>query len=250
MIRSAKERSRRFFFINGSPRGAAGNTHAAIAPVAAGVRAAGGRAEIVALADKRVEPCTGCFDCWNTTLGRCPIDDDMPALLARIRTADVLVLATPVYLENMTGLLKNFLDRTLPLLDPFFERDGLGGYRHRKRLDHFPRLAVIATCGLPDAGQFEVLQVFFRRLANHWQTGLIGEIYRTEAELLLSGSFVLKPFLNPYFKLLEQAGAEMARDGQLAATTRRALEKSLVPAGLYSAGANTYWDKLRGGEEA
>jgi multimeric flavodoxin WrbA len=248
MIRSKAQRSKRFLFINGSPRGVHGNTHAVAAQVAAGVRAAGGRAEIVTLAEKQISPCTGCFDCWNDAVGRCPIDDDMPALLGRLRTADVLVLATPVYLENITGMLKVFLDRTLPLLDPFFERDGHGGYRHRKRLEHMPELAIIATCGLPDMKQFEVLQLFFHRLANHWQTTLIGEIYRTEAELLLSGSFVLKPFVTPYFKLLKQAGIELASDGHLTGKTRLSLERSLVPAGLYTAGANTYWDKLREGD--
>ena len=249
-MRKASQRSMRFLFINGSPRGAAGNTQALVTHVADGVRDGGGRAESIVLAEKDIKPCTGCFDCWNKPEGRCPIDDDVAPLLQRIQTADIVVFATPVYLENVSGLMKNFLDRTLPLLDPFFERDEQGDYRHRRRMEHVPKIAVIATCGLPDIDQFQVLRLFFQRLTRHWQTTLIAEIYRTESELLLGDSFVLKPFVGPYFKLLEQAGRELSKTGQLTEKTRLSLERPLVPAGLYSAGANTYWGKLRGEEEA
>jgi multimeric flavodoxin WrbA len=40
----------------------------------------------------------------------------------KMRDADILVLATPIYCDGITGPLKNLLDRTIPKVYPFFEQ--------------------------------------------------------------------------------------------------------------------------------
>ena len=103
------------------------------------------------------------------------------------------------------------MDRLMPLLSPQFEKDPEGGYRHARRMPEVPPLAVMANCGLPDTGPFEVLRVLFRRLARRLHTELVGEIYRTQGELLRSDSLVLQPMVRSWFRLLRAAGGEMAR---------------------------------------
>ena len=60
------------------------------------------------LADKRIEACGGHEFCGERA---CPHDDDMPGILEQVYTADGLILATPIYYENVSGQMKTFMDR-------------------------------------------------------------------------------------------------------------------------------------------
>ena len=90
-----------------------GNSDTLCDAYAEGARGAGHEVEKVRLAQLRIEPCLGCYVCERT--GRCAQQDDMAALLPKLREADVVVLASPVYFYTLCGRLKNFIDRTLPL---------------------------------------------------------------------------------------------------------------------------------------
>jgi len=70
----------------------------------------GASVEKIVLAEHRVLPCEGHDECED--LAACPLDDDAAALLARMYGADGLVLASPVYYENVSGQMKVFLDRS------------------------------------------------------------------------------------------------------------------------------------------
>jgi multimeric flavodoxin WrbA len=66
-------------------------------------------ADLVFLADLRIEECDGCHVCWK---GKpCIKKDDMNGLYRRIIEADVLVLGTPVYWYGPTAAMKAFIDR-------------------------------------------------------------------------------------------------------------------------------------------
>ncbi len=77
-----------------------------------GAEEAGHKVEKIRLADKQIKFCLGCGVCNDTH--KCVQKDDMPELLAKMITADVIVLATPVYFYAMSGLLKTFIDRCVP----------------------------------------------------------------------------------------------------------------------------------------
>jgi multimeric flavodoxin WrbA len=68
-------------------------------------------AEVLCLADWRVQMCRGCRSCFMKGEDTCPLKDDMGAIREKIRRADCLVLASPVYLDSVSGALKNFMDR-------------------------------------------------------------------------------------------------------------------------------------------
>ncbi len=92
----------------GSPR-AAGNT-SYLVDVALDELASWGLAvEKIMLREHRVLPCEGHDDCEE--LAACPLDDDAAALLERMYRADGLILATPVYYEDVSGQMKVFIDR-------------------------------------------------------------------------------------------------------------------------------------------
>jgi multimeric flavodoxin WrbA len=62
----------------------------------------------IVLAEKRVEFCSGHVHCGERA---CPHDDDMAGILEQVYAADGLILATPIYYENVSGQMKTFMDR-------------------------------------------------------------------------------------------------------------------------------------------
>lgn len=66
--------------------------------------------EILHLGDFDVRMCKGCCRCFE--YGECNIQDDMVLLKERMLKADHLIFISPVYAHNVTGLLKNYIDRS------------------------------------------------------------------------------------------------------------------------------------------
>ncbi len=89
------------------------NSDALAAAFADGARAAGNAVETVSLKGKSIGFCVGCLSCQKTQT--CVIRDDAVALAEKVKNADVVVFATPVYYYGPSGLLKTFLDRCNPL---------------------------------------------------------------------------------------------------------------------------------------
>lgn len=69
--------------------------------------------ELVRLADKEINYCVGCGVCKQTD--KCVINDDMQVLTEKVKKADGIIMSSPVYFGDMTGLAKSFIDRLRPL---------------------------------------------------------------------------------------------------------------------------------------
>lgn len=67
--------------------------------------------EIIFLSDYNMKICLGCNSCFFR--GNCPLDsqDDMPKIKQKLQESDIIVLASPVYIRNVSSLMKVFLDR-------------------------------------------------------------------------------------------------------------------------------------------
>ncbi len=67
--------------------------------------------EFIKLSDLNVQPCNSCWACQK--IEDCIIDDDMTKkLIPVILNCDGIVLGSPVYFNNVSAQLKNFIDRT------------------------------------------------------------------------------------------------------------------------------------------
>ena len=80
---------------------------------AKGAEETGNRVELLSLKGKKIQYCTGCLACLKT--GKCVQKDDAPEIMEKLRQADVLVFATPIYYYEMCGQMKTLLDRMNPL---------------------------------------------------------------------------------------------------------------------------------------
>ena len=56
------------------------------------------------------EPCIGCWTCFNKDLTHCPHYKKLKPIIDAIDRADVLILASPVYVYHATGQMMAFLD--------------------------------------------------------------------------------------------------------------------------------------------
>jgi multimeric flavodoxin WrbA len=228
---------------NGSPRAELGNTHIMIEEFLKGVRKAGAEIENIFLAKKEISHCRGCFACWGKTPGKCIIADDMEELLKKFITSDIVVFATPVYVDAVTGIMKQFMDRLIPLIDPHMEQDKYGESVHRKRFEKYPKIVVISNCGYPEQTHFQVFPLLFRRIARNMHSEVIAEIYRGAGELLTVNHPFLEPILSEYKKVLQRAGEEVVETLALSKETAKELEKPLISHNQYRERVNRAFDE-------
>ena len=80
-----------------------------------GARDAGYDVELLSLRGKDIRFCIGCLSCQKT--GSCVLKDDVPEIMSKVKDAEVIVFATPIYYYEMSGQMKTLLDRLNPLYD-------------------------------------------------------------------------------------------------------------------------------------
>ena len=78
-----------------------------------GASDAGNDVEKIALGDYELEFCKGCLACQKTE--KCVINDGAAEIIEKMKNADVIAFATPIYYYEMSGQMKTLLDRANPL---------------------------------------------------------------------------------------------------------------------------------------
>ncbi len=238
---------------NGSPRGRKSNSHRIVEPLLEGAREVGAEAQEVFLIEKDVKQCLGCFCCWSATPGRCVLKDDMGELLELYLDSDCVGLATPVYNMYMTGLLKNFTDRFLPLATPHIRRSDDGTFYHEGRVRRFPRQFFIANSGFPGGHNFVVLESFYSVVKQMSPGNVLFELYRNCGEALSVPEEEhpeLAARIAEFHEALRQTGRELVASGEVAEATVQKLHMELISDEEYMAGANLQWDAELGRAEA
>ena len=231
--------------INGSPKGKASNTNVMVTAFLKGAQAAGAETVNVYLAEKEIQHCKGCFSCWVNNPGQCVIKDDMEEIMSFKEGADILVLATPLYFDNISGILKDFMDRSIVTGDPHVQKDSKGQYRHLKATEEqSPRLIMMANCGFPERSHFQVISHWIKRVALNMHTEVIGEIYAAQGSLLTNQTENLRPIISNYLQLLEKAGEEVVTTFRISEKTDKLLEQNFIPDEIYIQQANSYFDTI------
>ncbi len=237
-------------FFNGSPKGKNGNTNIIIELLIEGMKEAGAEAESVSLSEKRIEQCKGCLSCFTATPGRCCINDDMSGLLVKYMDSDIVGFASPLFSCNMTGLLKNFLDRTIPLKSAQTVKDENGDFYHPTIHVNFPKVIAVSNCGFPGENNFWVLKHAFSVY------NPIAEIYRNAGETLradgggvgIYGADII-PRIKEYKANLRKAGYEIIKEGAISQKTMDDLNKPLEDDENIMNSLNTYFESEQKNEK-
>jgi multimeric flavodoxin WrbA len=100
--------------VKGSPR-ERGNSALLADQVAAGAEAVRAEVESVYLHGMNIQPCDACDFCQGSAEMGCVIHDDMDVLYPKVREADAIVYASPIYWFTVSAQLKLFMDRCYAL---------------------------------------------------------------------------------------------------------------------------------------
>ncbi|MBR5341947.1 MAG: flavodoxin family protein [Erysipelotrichaceae bacterium] len=101
---------KKFVIISSSPR-KNGNSDLLAQEFLKGALEAGNEGELISLRDKKIGYCLACNYCHSHD-NTCVLKDNMTEILNKMKEADILVLATPVYYYNISAQMKTFIDRT------------------------------------------------------------------------------------------------------------------------------------------
>jgi len=94
--------------ISGSPK-KGGFTNLLLDESLDGARAGGAHTDKIILNDLSFKPCQECFLCRDAKA--CVITDDMSIVHKKIRDADAIIIASPIYFGTITAQLKAMIDR-------------------------------------------------------------------------------------------------------------------------------------------
>lgn len=101
---------KRILILSASPR-KNGNTSLLCREFARGAKESGHEVTHIFLKDKKIAYCIACRYCRSHG-GDCVQKDDMAEINQEMLAADVLVLASPVYYNNISAQMKTVIDRT------------------------------------------------------------------------------------------------------------------------------------------
>lgn len=124
------------------------------------------------LRDMKYSPCRGCFSCWVKNPGRCIFKDDGDILCREVIHSDMVILASPLIMGYPSALIKNALDRIIPLIHPYLE--GIDNEAHHmKRYERYPVLGLLLEKE-PDTDQedMDIIQEIFMRAAINLRSSL------------------------------------------------------------------------------
>ncbi len=218
---------------NASPRMEKGNTALILNPFLEGMRQAGAEVERFYVIQLRISPCRGCFTCWLRTPGKCAQKDDMEWILPKVRQADVIVYASPIYCYGITGPLKTLIDRMVSIASPFVEISE-GRTRHLPALDEKRhKFVFVSTCGLWGMENFDAALTHMKAVTMDPPAEFAGAILRPHGEalraLLASGETTAEAVI----EAAKEAGRELIGTGRISPSTLHAISRELVPMETY-----------------
>lgn len=213
--------------VNGSPRLDKANTGGVLGPFIEGLTEAGAEVEVLYPSRLKLKPCScGQMHCWYVRPGECSIKDDMDALYPKLRKADTLVLATPVYIP-LPGAMQDFINRLCPLVEPRLEFID-GRTRARFRPDVGLRtLALVATGGWWELGNFDTVTRIAEELASTTNLVFAGALLRPHAFVLWE-SEEPRPEGAAVLEAVRLAGRELATDGVMSPSTLAEVSRPLI----------------------
>jgi len=213
---------------NCSPKMDKGNTALILTPFLEGMRDGGAEVEIFYTRNLKINPCTGEFDCWFKSPGKCYQNDDMNILYPKLREADLWVFATPVYVDGVSGPMKNLMDRLPPLVQPFFNIRG-GHSRHPLREgSKTGKVVLVSNCGYWEMDNFDPLLVHMKAFCKNASREFAGALLRPHGPVLRRMMKRDKP-VDDIFEAAKQAGRQIVKYGEMSTETLKVVSRELVP---------------------
>lgn len=225
--------------INGSPHKHKGNTGAVLTSLIQGMTDAGCNVDLVCATDLKVRSCA-CENmyCWYNHPGECCIKDDMEQLYPRLRAAELLVLATPVYIP-LPGEMQNIINRLCPLIVPRLEnRDGRTRAKFRDDVA-IEKILLVVTGGWWERENAGVIEHVVRELAENASVEFAGAVVRPHADMMkFDGKFT--EMGTAVLEAARTAGRDLIQKGHISQETLDAISQPLIPEEAYRQEMNSW----------
>ena len=227
----------RIVAINASHRGDKGFTRFFLDRLMHGATAGGAECDVVTLAKLQINRCISCFRCQTGQPHLVCVyrgKDDAAGVFEKMAGADIIIFATPIYMMNMAGLLKIFLERMYSTMDINDVRLSSGLIHHHinAALSSKP-FVVLVTCVNVETQTYKSVTSYFRTYAKFMEARQVGVLVRNGSTLF---DYQKNPKLGKDFprifavcRAYEQAGRELATQGFIRRSTQRAANQEIVP---------------------
>jgi multimeric flavodoxin WrbA len=213
--------------INGSPRKDRQHTGRIMSHFVEGMKEAGANVETIFSIGLDIGDCRGCFNCWHTTLGKCIQDDDMTDVLTKMANADIIVLATPVYVDGMTGSLKTLIDRSIPLLKGGFElRDNHCRHPIREYVKQ-GKLVLVSVAGFTEVDNFDPLIAHVKAICKNMSREYVGAVLRSVA-WIMEGAEKQGVQLEGIYEAIKEAGRDLISTGSMKEETLDTIKQEFI----------------------
>ncbi|MHA1259733.1 MAG: flavodoxin family protein [Candidatus Heimdallarchaeaceae archaeon] len=196
--------------VNGSPKTIKSNTNFLLTPFIEGMKKAGASVDLLYASKLKIRPCIGCFKCWYETIGECFIQDDMQEIYLKLKSTDILVLATPVH-SSIPGDMQNFLNRMVPLIEPILEfRDGRTRARCHEDVN-ISKILAVAVSGWWEIENLNLTISVIEEVAKNYSIEFAGAIRRPHCYPLQDETEKSKEILQK----LEEVGSKFIKEGKI-----------------------------------
>jgi multimeric flavodoxin WrbA len=209
--------------INGSPQMDEGNTAMILNPFLEGMKEEGSDVEVFYTRKLKIGPCNGDMSCWFVNPGTCGQKDDMQMLLPKIKEADVIVWASPVYYHGITGPLKNLMDRQLPLYI-------LGSQMKPQKV------VLVSSCSDWEVSMFDSILLQMKTIytrpdgSSDFAGALLLPMADGVKEMIKAGETGL---VEGVFRAAREAGRELAKEGTISEEKQKQVSRELMPRDAY-----------------
>jgi len=105
----------------------------------------GVKTELVFLNDLKMRGCQACYYCKKNNVAECAVKDDMQQIHEKMRDADGIIVASPIYFSDVTAQTKLWMDRMFPYI----------GMDLSPKLPSSKKVSFIFTQNQPDAAMFD-----------------------------------------------------------------------------------------------
>ncbi|TCL56021.1 multimeric flavodoxin WrbA [Hydrogenispora ethanolica] len=148
----------------GSPR-RDGNTAKIVNAICKGAKESGHEVDVYNLSEMNHQGCIACDACQLEKVDFCSMDDKLTKLFPQIVKADYLIVGTPIYMLQVSGVTKNFLDRFRPFLKPDLTAKHLPGKKY-----------ITVTCSGAPAAAFSNVTEYLNQLFGYFGMENAGNI--------------------------------------------------------------------------
>ncbi len=231
----AQQKEIRIVAINSSLRGTKGVSRYVIDRILSGARECGAKCEVVDLSEHKIKRCVGCRTCQTPEhQNKCIFcgSDDVEAIFKKIRAADVVIYATPVYIFTISSLLKTLLERTFYTArsdDIEITDSGLFFHNIDTSVSRKPFVALILCDNMETLTPMNAIS-YFKTYSRFTGSENLGILVRRSARLFREGSSSPKQqnIITNIDAAYAQAGREIVSVGRISPKTLATANQNII----------------------